>query len=287
MIELGRGDRLVGVTHECDAPGLPDGVARLTRSRIASTADSAAIDRAVREEGAGLYELDEAGLSAARPDLILTQGQCEVCAVGERLVRRVAAGLPGPPRVVSVEPLDLDGILGMFRTVGSLLDASEEAEALVDRFEATAREVRNLRAGRPIPGVVHLEWFDPPFTSGHWNPELIAMAGGRELLGEAGRSSRRATWDEVRAARPDAILLAPCGFDLERAIEEAVVLKSVEGWGELPAVRDNRVFVADGSAYFSRPGPGIVTSLQIAAAAIDPERCGHLAAPNCLRRLNV
>src|SRR5689334_12260633 len=194
---LGRGDELVGVTHECDYPPGVEFLPHLTRSRIAPQADSAAIDRAVSEQGGSLYDLDAGLLGDLKPDLILTQEQCDVCAVNEATVRRVAAHLPGPPRVESVNPTSLDEAHAMFRRVGELLNANAEAEALVARFKATAAEIAHRRAGRLPRRVLVLEWFAPPFSSGHWNPEIIALAGGVETLGEPGARSRRVSWDDV------------------------------------------------------------------------------------------
>ena len=274
---LGREADLVGVTHECDFPPGVERLPHLTGSRIPAGASSAEIDAAVAGQGGSLYEIDAGRLAELRPDLILTQAQCDVCAVNEATVRKVAAGLPGNPRVESVNPTDLAGVHAMFRRVGDLLGARAEADALVARFEATAEEVARRRLGRPIPRVVLLEWADPPYVAGHWIPELIALAGGREVLGMAGAPSRRATWAEVAGSEPEVLLLSPCGFDLARAAAEAAALEVMEEWQGLPAVRDGRVALVDGSAYFSRPGPRLEASLTIAAAAIDPDRCADLA----------
>ncbi len=186
---LGRGDELVGVTHECDFPPGVERLPHLTRSRIPAAASSAEIDALVSEHRGSLYELDDARLAGLRPELILTQAQCDVCAVEEAATRRAAAALPGSPPVESVNPTDLAGLHAMFRQVGDLLGARPEADALVDRFESAAGEIARRRRGRPVVRVVHLEWLDPPFSSGHWNPELFALAGGLELLSRPGRSS--------------------------------------------------------------------------------------------------
>lgn len=274
---LGRGDRLVGVTHECDFPTGVDLLPHLTRSRIPGSATSAAIDALVAEQGGRLYDLDADRLAAIRPDLILTQAQCDVCAVEEATVRAVAATLPGSPHVEGVNPTSLAGVHAMFRRVGDLIGARAEADGLIARFEATAAEIAVRRSGREVPRVVLLEWLDPPFLAGHWNPELIALAGGAEVLGRAGEPSRRVSWGDLAAARPDVLLLAPCGFGLDRTLAEWPDLESRSEWRDLPAVRNGRVALADGSAYFSRPGPRLEASLRIAAAAIDPDTCAELA----------
>lgn len=282
---LGRGADLVGVTHECDYPAGVEGRPHLTRSRIAATASSGAIDAAVSEQGGSLYELDADRLAALEPDLILTQEQCDVCAVNEATVRRAAAALPGSPHVESVNPTRLADVHAIFRRVGELVGASGEAEALIARFAATASEVARRRRGRPAVRVALLEWFDPPFSSGHWNPELVALAGGEETLARAGERSRRLSWEQLAAADPEAIVLAPCGFTLERSEAERPELEARGVWTRLAAVRRGAVTLVDGSAYFSRPGPRLEASLRIAAAAIDPERCGDLAPEPGWRRL--
>lgn len=281
---LGRGDELVGVTHECDFPPGVERLPHLTRSRIPAAASSAEIDALVSEHRGSLYELDDARLAGLRPDLILTQAQCDVCAVEEAAARRAAAALPGSPPVESVNPTDLAGLHAMFRRVGDLLGARPEADALVARFESTAEEIARRRRGRPVVRVVHLEWLDPPFSSGHWNPELFALAGGLELLSRPGAPSRRLEWSAIHAAAHEVVLLAPCGFALDRTLADLPPLLARPEWQTLMR-GDVRLVVVDGSAYFSRPGPRLETSLNLAAAAIDPETCGDLAPAGSLVQL--
>lgn len=280
VCDLGRGDRLVGVTHECDFPPTVSSLPHLTRSRIPADGTSAEIDALVAEQGGSLYDLDRELLAEARPDLILTQTQCDVCAVNEARVRDLAAGLPHPPRVESVNPTDLAGVFEVFRRVGALLDAETEADDLIGRFDSTASEIARRRRGRPEPRTVLLEWADPPFSSGHWNPELVALAGGREQLARPGEASRRVSWQDVLDARPEVLIVAPCGFSLDRARAEADALARLPDWDDLPAVRSGMVSLADGSSFFARPGPRLEASLRIAAAAIDPETCTDLAPPS-------
>jgi iron complex transport system substrate-binding protein len=217
--------------------------------------------------------------------LILTQEQCDVCAVNEAVVRRAAKCLKTAAVVESVNPTSLAGVFSMFRRVGELLGAVEAANRLIDQFEETAREITRLEAngeGAGVgqrPRVLLLEWLDPPYSSGHWNPEIIALAGGVEVLGEAGAKSRRVTWDQVALSRPDVIIVSPCGFELPRTLDELGTLAALREWTDLEAVKAGRVVAVDGSAYFSRPGPRLLASLRMAAAAIDPERCGCLAPP--------
>jgi iron complex transport system substrate-binding protein len=282
---LGRGDELVGVTHECDYPPGVELLPHLTRSKIPSGATSAAIDVMVCEQGGSLYELDEGLLAELRPDLILTQEQCDVCAVNEATVRRSAMKFSHRPPVESVNPTDLEGVFAMFRRVGELLDATVEAEAIIDRFEATSRFIAERISGLPVPRVMLLEWLDPPFNSGHWNPEIIARAGGSEVLGQVRVMSRRLTWDEVAQSDPEVIIVSACGFAIERTEEDFDLLVNRREWQDLRAVRNGQVAVTDGSAYFSRPGPRLEDSLRIAAAAIHPELFPDLAPRDSWRQV--
>ncbi len=274
---LGRGDELVGVTHECDFPPGVELLPHLTRSKIPPGASSLAIDQMVAAQGGSLYELDEATLAELRPDLILTQEQCDVCAVNEATVRRSAAKLPGAPRVESVNPTDLGGVFAMFRRVGELLDATAEAEAIIGRFEATARLIVDRLGDRPRPRAAILEWLDPPFDSGHWNPEIVGRAGGFECVGRRGEKSRRVAWSDLAEADPEVLVVAACGFAIDRTLRDLDLIANRPEWTGLRAVRNGRVVVTDGSAYFSRPGPRLETSLRIAAEAFHPERLEGLA----------
>ena len=274
---LGRGDELVGVTHECDFPPGVELLPHLTHSRIPAAATSAAIDAMVVEQRGSLYELDTEALAELRPDLILTQEQCDVCAVNEATVRRTASSLPMQPVVESVNPLDLEGVFAVFRRVGELIDSKSEAEALIERFETTTRWIAEHADGLPITSVVVLEWIDPPFSSGHWNPEIIGRAGGLELIGRTREKSRRITWGEVARADPEFLLISACGFSMDRTEAELAELIHRREWQDLRAVRNGQVAITDGSAYFSRPGPRLEASIRIAAAAIHPDLFGDLA----------
>lgn len=276
---LGHQADLVGVTHECDYPPGVERLRPLTRSHIPTGASSAEIDGLVASQAGSLYALDAEALAELRPDLILTQSQCDVCAVSEPTVRAVAASLPGNPPVESVNPRDLAGLFAMFRRVGDVLgpQARQKAEAIVTGFEATAAAIASRRQGQARPRVALLEWTDPLFVAGHWNPELIAWAGGDEVLGQVGVDSHRTGWDALQEAAPEVLIVAPCGFALGRVAAETHALARQPGWADLPAVRTGRVVLADGNALFSRPGPRLEQALRVAAVAIDPERCADLA----------
>jgi iron complex transport system substrate-binding protein len=278
---LGRRDELVGVTHECDYPAGVETLPLLTRSRIPTAATGAEIDALVAAQQGSLYALDEALLADLRPDLILTQEQCDVCAVNEATVRRAASMLPGAPHVESINPLDLGGVFDVFRRVGALLNADEAADALITGFQTTTDEIARRMAAAEIPPrrVLLLEWLDPPYCSGHWNPEIVERAGGTEVIGKAGERSRRLTWESIAAGEPSVILVSLCGFALDRTEREVESFRDRPEWRSLARGRKVDVVLADGSAFFSRPGPRLETGLRIAAAAIHPENCHDLAPP--------
>jgi iron complex transport system substrate-binding protein len=278
---LGHEADLVGVSHECDYPASVERLPKLTRSLIDPAAPADVIDRAVSEQGGSLYSVDWDVLAALRPDLILTQAQCDVCAVNEARVRGIAADMPGAPHVESVNPTNLDSVLRMFRRIGTLLgpDAVERSIQLGRRFQELVATLsfRDLTgpASRAIP-LVHLEWIEPPYRSGHWNPELVSLAGGCEPLGVKGEPSHRTSWSELSAARPVVLLVAPCGFSLDRTRRDWAAFITTAEAAPLHTLRP-RVVLADGNAYFSRPGPRLIESLGILAAAVDPERDLDLA----------
>jgi iron complex transport system substrate-binding protein len=278
---LGHAGELIATTHECDCPASLAHLPRLTRSRIAADASSPQIDAQVGAQPGSLYELDTKLLKKLRPDLILTQSQCDVCAVNEDVVRRAAAALPGSPRVKSVNPTNLPGVFAMFRAIAELLgaDARSKAERLIAAFDATTTEIARRRRGSPPARVAHLEWIDPPYAAGHWVPEILERAGGRDVFGRAGRPSIRATWPAIADAAPALILAAPCGFSLERTRAEIQSFFAEGGGREAFVPPATRIALADGNAHFSRPGPRLEESIRVAAAAIAPEVCGDLAPP--------
>ncbi len=274
VCELGFGDALVGVTHECDHPPFVAGLPKVTRTLIPHDADSREIDVLVRERlktQRALYTLDLPTLERLAPDLIVTQALCDVCAVAEAEVTAAACSLPGRPRVVNLEPMSLGDVFDTLREVGRVAGVPDRAEAAVAdlRRRVDAVAARSERVA-DRPRVLLLEWLDPPFSCGHWSPELVRLAGGDEVIGRAGHPSRTLTWDEVLAARPDAIVVACCGFSLDRTLIDVPGLVARPGWADLPAVRAGRVYVTDGNAYFSRSGPRLVDSLEILAHALHP-----------------
>ena len=275
ICRIGLRDSLVGVTHECDWPRDVIGLPRVTRTLIAVEAASREIDRLVRERlksRQALYSLDFDALQRLKPDLIVTQALCDVCAVAEDEVRDAACRLPGSPRVLNLEPTTLAGVLDSMLEVGRAADCLDRAEQAVAELKARIESVRQ-RTQR-IQGrlrVTMLEWIDPLFSCGHWTPEIVELAGGIDGHGRRGERSRQLEWREVLEWQPEAIFIACCGFDVERACRDLPILERLPGWHDLPCVRSGRVYVADGSAYFNRPGPRLIDSLEILAHALHPQ----------------
>lgn len=274
---LGLGERVVGVTHECDYPPQVRGTPVVTGSLLDHTAvSSAEIDTQVSSQlrdAISIYQLDTDLLAKLQPDLILTQALCDVCAVSFATVQQAVRDLGGAPRVLSLEPTNLEGILATIEAVGAATGREEAAATLVAELrERIARVSQRSAQAAKRPRVACLEWLDPPFGPGHWLPEMVTLAGGLPGLGQAGQPSARIGWGDVIAFAPEVILLTPCGFDLERTIAEAAdILPRRHGWEALPAVRTGRVYALDGNAYCSRPGPRIVDALELLASLIHPD----------------
>lgn len=272
---LGLEGQLVGVTHECDFPPSVQRLPKVTRTFIPTEASSAEIDCLVRERlriGQALYTLNMPVLERLQPDLIVTQALCDVCAVAEEEVRAAACTLPGRPRVINLEPMTLADVLLTIRQVAMAAGVDRRADEVLRCLTARiAAVVARSNILKQHPRVALLEWVDPPFSCGHWSPELVRLAGGVEGLGREGKPSRTLQWGDVLAWQPEVVFIACCGFSLERSMRDVPPLWSIPGWQDLPAVRSDRVYVTDGSHYFSRSGPRLVDSLEILAHAIAPE----------------
>jgi len=272
---LGLGDALVGRSHECDWPEAARALPVCTRSLVAD-GPGAAIDADVRrriETGEPLFEIDAERVRALAPTHLLTQAQCDVCAVGtEQVDALLAAGWPGaPPAVVCLAPKTLGDVFAELQMLGRALGAADAGRAaatgLADRVSQVGEKTG---ARRPRPKVLCLEWLDPPIAAGNWMPELVRVAGGEPLFGRVGHPSVDVTWAEITEADPDFVVLMPCGFDLERTLEEARGLEEVPAWWALRAVREGSVAAVDADAYFNRPGPRIVDSLELLAEILWP-----------------
>ncbi len=284
VFALGLGDELVGVSHECEYP--PS--ARQKPTVIHSTLhqegplSSLGIDRAVQaslRERRSLYQVDEALLHSLQPDLIITQALCDVCAIETVQVARLAHALPSRPAVLSLHPHTLSEALEDLRRIGDATGRRAQADALVRTLHQRLERVRTLVAKTTYrPRVFCLEWLEPPMASGHWVPEMVEVAGGQEVLGRAGVPSRYVTWPEIADARPEVLILMPCGFPIERTRQELSVVTAQPLWTSLPAVRAGRVYLANGPAYFNCSGPRLVDGVELLAGIFHPQQCGDLIA---------
>jgi iron complex transport system substrate-binding protein len=270
LFALGLGDQVVAVTHECDFPPAARDRPKITSDRLAPDLSAGAIDAAVRElteRGEAIYALDERRLRALEPDLIVTQELCPVCAVSYEEVVDVASAIPSSPRVVALDPKTLGESFADARTIAQATGARDAALDLVARQRLRVDAVRVAVRGAPPVPVAALEWLDPVFVAGHWTPQLVELAGGRDVLGFPGEPSQRSTWEAVAAARPEVVVCMPCGYDAERARDEALDFAD-----ELRTLGARRVVAVDASAYFSRPGPRLVDGLELLAHLLHPDR---------------
>jgi iron complex transport system substrate-binding protein len=271
---LGLDQALVAISHECDHPPHVLDRPRVSRPRFDPAGKSSGeIDDAVRAALArhgSVYALDEARLREVAPDLILTQGICEVCAVPTSLAHRAARALDGRATVLSLDAHTVEGILETVEQVGRAAGAEVVAQDLIRGLRARIARVEERVAGRPRPRVLALEWLDPVFVPGHWGPEMVALAGGANLAGAAGQRSQQVPWDAVRGLDPDVLLILPCGYDLARARAEARAHRDRLLALAPRAIREGRAWVVDGSAYFNRSGPRVVDGIEILAALCHP-----------------
>ena len=272
LFALGVGDEVTAVTHECDHPPEALDLPKVTSDVIGPGLPPDEIDRAVRtltEQGRSIYELDEDALQRLQPDLIVTQALCDVCAVSYEDVRAIAGRLDSQPQVLALDPHTLGEVLGDVRTLAQATDAKDAGVDLVQDAASRIDRVRlAVRGAKPVP-VAALEWLDPVFVAGHWTPQMIEYAGGVDVLGLPGERSEERSWDEVRAAAPEVVVVMPCGYDAERALEEAEAYAD-----ELAELGAQRVVAVDGAAYFSRPGPRLVDGIELLAHLLHPERMG-------------
>jgi iron complex transport system substrate-binding protein len=268
-------DQVVGVSHECDFPSEATERPRVTRcpahdAGLTSREVDEWVRRALHENGT-IYTLDEPLLRTLKPDVILTQKLCDVCAVGYGTVAKLAQTLPGPPRVVNLEPTSLADIFDDIRRVADACEVRERAEKLIVSLSGRVEKVRKRAATIPDrPRCFLMEWVDPPFCSGHWGPELVEIAGGYDSLGRKHQPSAQIDWHHVLNARPEVIVLALCGYDVERARRDYELLRRFPGFGSIPAADSRQVYAVNASAYLARPGPRIVDSVEILAGILHP-----------------
>jgi len=274
LFALGLGDRIVGVTHECDYPPEAKQKPIVVRSGIdPDRMTSAEIDRkvgALLQAGKALYTIDEKALIGAAPDIILTQGLCDVCAIDYNHVVQLSQSLSPKPTIVSLNPNSLGDVLDDILRVAEAAQRRNEAQALVMELRGRIDHVGAMESDLR-PRVACFEWLDPLFIGGHWIPEMVELAGGNDGLGRKGEPSVIVEWQRVLEFAPEVIVLMPCGFDVRRTIDDSPLLQTLEGWRDLPAVKTGNVFAVNGGAYFSRPGPRLVVGLEMLAQMIHPE----------------
>ncbi len=278
LFGLGLGDQVVAISHECDYPAAATTRPRVTSTRIDASADSANIDRQVNElvnAGAALYDVDVDRLASLKPDLIVTQAQCDVCAVSETALRAAMNQRDDLKAavVVTLNPVSLhsvfEDILRVGEAAGCLKTARSYVVGLRARVETIKKQTDEL-AESARPRVIGLEWIEPPIVAANWMPTLVEIAGGRNGLTKAGARSGRTRWEEIVAYDPEVLVVMPCGFSLERSLAEAGRLKKFPEWSTLSAVRDRRVYAVDGNAYFNRSGPRLIESMEFLAGLLQP-----------------
>jgi len=273
LYALGLGESVAGVTFECDYPPEARKKPVVLDTVLAHSLTAAEVDRTVHEfstHGESLYRVQTDLLRKIRPDLIVTQELCDVCAVDKSEVAKALHELPSAPKIVSLTPHTLEDVWRDIEVVGEATNRQEQAKQLVAELRKRVEHVKQYSYTHR-PRVLSLEWLSPPFNGGHWVPEMVALAGGTDALGRPGEKSRRLEPREVVKASPDVAVLMPCGFDLARTRKEAPVVTSTDWWTDLPAARADRVWIVDGSSYFNRPGPRLVDGLKILAHIVQPD----------------
>jgi iron complex transport system substrate-binding protein len=270
LFALGLGEDVVAVTHECDYPLQALQRPRITRDVLPSGLNAAEIDAAVRERtlaGEAIYELDSDALATLEPDLIVTQALCAVCAVSYDDVAEIARELPSNPDVIALDPKTLGETLGDVRTLAEATGTRDCGVELIADVAGRVDRVKLAVRSRPRPRVAALEWLDPVFVAGHWTPQMIELAGGEDVLGLAGEHSEVVSWEAVAAAQPQLVVVMPCGYDAQRAHEEAVRYER-----ELAALDAERIVAVNASAYFSRPGPRLIDGIELLGHVLHPEQ---------------
>ena len=287
---LGLADQLVGITHECDYPPEARGKPIVVRNALAvERMSQREIDEAVAarmRDGLSLYEVDEKLLEELAPDLILTQNLCQVCAPSGNEVSKLLKSLSKKPQILWMTPRKLAEIAENVRELGQVTGRVNEAEELINkgraRLERVASKMRKLSAR---PRVFCLEWLDPVYCSGHWMPEMVRIAGGVDELSREGADSVRISWDDVLKWAPEVLIITPCGFNLDKVVEQAPQIYNYPGWADLPAVRQGRVFAVDANSYFARPGPRVIEGTELLAHLIHPRLFSWQGSEGAYQRL--
>ncbi len=287
---LGIGDRLVGVTHECDFPSDAKSKPVISRPAIdlagmTPSQISAAISTRI-QRGESIYEIDELLLRDLEPDLIVTQNLCQVCAPSGNELGRALQSLDAMPEVLFMSPNSIEDILQNILELSLATGREEAGDGLVSEGLLRLANVTAVpRRGKPRPRVFCAEWVDPIFSSGHWLPQMVRMAGGFDKLGRRGRDSRPVTWSKIVDWSPEVFIVSPCGFHLDGAIEQTRILQSLPQWNDLPAVMSGCVYAVDADSYFARPGPRIIAGTELLAHLIRPKSVRWTGPPDAYRRI--
>jgi len=283
LYQLGVGDQLVGVTHECDFPDEAKSKPRVIHSSFDPTKmGSKEIDKQVVDlmhSGGDIYLIDEQVLRKANPDLIVAQGLCDVCSPSNKEISKAVSILNNKPEVVILDPHNLDDILAGIMDVAKKIGKISEAENLIGSLRKRIEYVKN-KSVKSRPKVLCIEWLDPLFTAGHWVPQMVEIAGGINGISVVGEPSRRMKIGEAVMFDPDIIVLMPCGFQISRTKQEHFKLARNSEWRSLRATRNNNVYAVDANSYFSKPGPRTVTGIEILAKIFQPEKFEDLKIPD-------
>ncbi|MBE9585594.1 cobalamin-binding protein [Mucilaginibacter sp. JRF] len=274
---LGLEQNLVGRSHECDYPESIQNLPVCTEANIPDGLSSGEIDSKVKEilnDALSLYTVKKDVIRELQPDIVITQDQCDVCAVSlPKIQQALQDHLDKPAQIISLQPNSIDDMLADIKRVSSTLNVADAGDALIEDLEERINIIRHkLKFIDAKPTVACIEWLDPLMVSGNWIPELVSIAGGKPVLADAGKHSPYVDWDDIRLADPDVIVLMPCGFSIDRTMREISLLLDKPGFAELKAIKNNRLYIADGNQYFNRPGPRLVDSLEIMAEIINPKQ---------------
>lgn len=280
VCSLGLQDSIVGVTHECDYPPEVMNKNRVVFSNIDyHNLNNAEIDELIsknRQEGKSTYLIDKHKLTEASPDVIFTQGLCDVCAVSENLVEDAVTVLGYKPEIVSLQPSSIGEVLESIITIGEVTNTEKNAREIVDDLERRIDSVKQKVSNeRDKPRVFCMEWLEPPYVGGHWIPEMVEYAGGINGLSHKGEPSEKVTWEQIHEFAPNIIIVMPCGFDIDKTMDEIDCVLSNNTWHSLPATKKGEVYIVDANSYFSRPGPRIVDGLEILAKIFYPDKFRH------------
>jgi len=287
---LGLTDQLAGITHECDYPVEIEGKPVVVRSALPlESMNQREIDVAVAERmraGHSLYQVDEKLLQELAPDLILTQDLCQVCAPSGTEVSQALNMLPKKPRILWLTPNSLEQIFANVRELGEATGRGKEADELIANGRARLEKIAAVtNSVSHRPRVFCMEWLDPVYCSGHWVPEMVTLAGGEDALSRQGSDSVRIPWDDVVRWAPEVLIITPCGFNLEKSVEQASQLIRYPGWSDLPAVRQGRVYAVDANSFFARPGPRVVDGTELLAHLIHPDLFEWKGSPSAYQLL--